>query len=173
MRSKLAAFLQDYDGTHVAVLQEARQACREDSGYLEALVALCFDAEPRVSDAATWILKADLEAGVALEPPLIDLMAASLGGLQAWPAQLHMCQCFEYLTCDLTQAERFFHWAETLTRHPRPFLRAWSLTVMVLVGREIEGFRGEAERALAAAQTDKAASVRARVRHLSERLQSS
>ena len=63
---QLEQYLADYDGKAVSLLSEARAVCQTAPEYLEELVSLCVDPRPFVSDGATWLLKAELEDGLAL-----------------------------------------------------------------------------------------------------------
>jgi len=155
-----------YDGKSVSILSEARVACDRSPAYFEELVALCFDPRPLISAGATWILRAELEGGVVLSPASTSQLVKSLGRLQDWQAQLHICQGAGHLRLTLAQAECFVKWAKTLCDHPRPFLRAWSVSAIVHYGRRYDGVRGDAELVLKTAHEDPAASVRARARKL-------
>ena len=69
-KTTLESRLQDYDGVAVSILSEARIACRTAAGFHDDLIRLCCDQRPAIADGATWILKAELEAGVQLSAPL-------------------------------------------------------------------------------------------------------
>lgn len=166
MPSGLDLHIQDFDGKNITVLAEARVACGSAPGYLEELVALCADPRASVADGATWILKAELEDGLALPQEMTARLVASLDGVQSWQARLHLCQSVEALDLSADQAETVIRWAQALSNHDRPFLRAWSLHVIVTLARRFDSHRAEAEAALAAAEADPAASVRARARRL-------
>ncbi len=162
----LELHLREYDGQAISLLSEARMACKDRTGYLGDLVALCFDPSPTISDGATWILKAELEDGAEMSPELCEQVVASLGALEAWQAVLHICQAADGFPFSAPQAGGFIRWATTFSDHPRPFLRAWSMNSIVVLGRKFEEFRRGGERALAKAENDTAASVRARARRL-------
>ncbi len=168
MQSKLRKCLQEYDGVAVTILSEAMVSCRHQPDYYDELVSLCFDKTQMISDGSTWILKAEVDEGAQLSPDLIRRIVNSLDELHSWQAKLHICQSFDRFNCDPDQTDGFFNWAKELSNHPRPFLRAWSLHVQVLIGLKFEKHRQASERALYAAESDEAASVRARARKLQE-----
>ena len=87
-----------------------------------------------------------------------------------WQSMLHICQSIEWIPLTHEQANRFFQWSQSLTNHSRPFLRAWSLQVLIIIGSKYDTFQEEAIRALKNAHDDKAASVRARARKLQKLL---
>ncbi|MEM8950998.1 MAG: hypothetical protein AAGA21_20025 [Pseudomonadota bacterium] len=119
-----------------------------------------------MSIGATWIIKAELEEGATLSPALTERLIGSLNRLKAWQAMLHVCQIVDDLQLDADQAGRMTDWAKSLAGHSRPFLRAWSVHVRVALGRRFEDYQHEVDVALAAAERDLAASVRARARQL-------
>ena len=164
--SKLEIHLTEYDGKAVSLLSEARAMCQTSPDYIEELITLCADPRPVVSDGATWILKAELEDGLNLSPDLTQRLVGALDNIQSWAASLHLCQSVERLSLTSSQADHFLEWARGFADHPRPFLRAWSLHARVVLGRETDRHHAEAEEALRKAETDKAASVRARARQL-------
>lgn len=169
MSSRLENQLRDFDGVAVSILSEARVHCRDMPEYFDELVTLCFDPQSAVANGATWILKAETEDGIRLAPELVERIARSLDRVQSWQAKLHICQSVEGFQPTADQADRFFAWATSLADHPRPFLRAWSLHVRVVLGLKFEKHLRAAQIALAAADDDKAASVRARARQLRKR----
>ena len=164
--SRLEHRLLEFDGVAVSILSEARMACREESGFHEELLALCFDERSAVADGATWILKAELEDGWELPSDLTDYLAASLRKLHSWQAILHVCQVVEYLLLTPAQASLLMKWVRRQAGHSRPFVRAWALHARVALGRRFKEHHDEAEQALARAEKDTAASVRARARNL-------
>ncbi len=172
MNPSLEERIEAFDGSAVSILSEARAAWRHAPNYLQDVVDLCFDKRASVSDGATWILKAELEEGAQLSPELLEQMVHSLEELRSWQAQLHMCQLFEWLHCSADQADVFLAWVDELRAHPRPFLRAWSLHVQVLIGVQFRDHLNTATAALRAAEDDDAASVRSRVRRLRKLLSS-
>jgi hypothetical protein len=162
--------LEDAAGTSVTLLSEARSAFRGDPEFLNTLTACCLDPDPAVSAGATWILKAELEDGTRLPPPLAVQLVRGLDRLTAWQAMLHICQCTDYLDLARPEARSLCLWAEPLTGHKRPFVRAWALHARVTMGLRHAALMPLAEAALAQAADDPAASVRARARKLSARL---
>ncbi len=164
--SRLEQRLLEYDGIAVSIPSEARITCREEAGFQKELLNLCFDERTAVADGATWILKAELEDGWELPADLTEYLVASLEKLHSWQAILHLCQIVEFLHLTPAQATLFMKWARGYADYNRPFVRAWALHARVVLGRSFEEHRDEAEQALANAEKDPAASVRARARNL-------
>lgn len=162
--------LQDFDGVALTILTEVRAACGDSPGYLDALLQLCIDPRPNMATGATWLLKAEICAGTTLEGPHLDPLTTGLAGLPTWEAQLHICQAIEGFRLSSAQATAVFDWAATLADHHRPFIRAWSVHAMVVLAEGFPMLVGRAEEALSVAETDAAASVKARARNLRKRL---
>lgn len=156
--------LLDFDGKAVTLLSEARTACRDEPGFLSALVGFCADGRADVSAGATWILKAELEDGASLSPPLTARLVASLETITAWQAQLHLCQLISMLSLAPDQAEAVRTWLWPFLSHERPFLRAWALDALC----RLPGARADQtiRDTLYRLESDPAASVRARARKL-------
>ncbi len=166
MTSQLEAGLQEFDGKAVSVLSELRGACGATPDYLDDVIALSADDRPLIARGATWMLKAELEEGAELSPEQTGHLVKMLGSIIEWQAVLHLCQSIEGLKLNEAQAVTFASWAAGYADHQRPFLRAWSLHARTVLGRRFEALWPEADLALTRAETDPAASVRARVRQL-------
>lgn len=164
MRLRLAEF----DGKATTLLGEARAAFGSEDGYIDALIVLAGDQDWPVSAGATWLLKYDLERGATLSEAATAKLIATLGDLRHWSALLHLCQSVRHLRPDETQASVMARWLAPLCAHERPFVRAWALDAVVSLGDRFEPLAPQAQAALAAAGEDRAASVRARARKLTE-----
>jgi len=167
---KLRNRLADYDGRAVTLLGETEAAFGAESGYLDALITLASEAQGHIASGATWLLKSALEQGRSLSGQQVAALSAELhGGLSgdaAWDVQLHICQCVQYLTIPTGSAAEFAVWLEPLLGHRRPFLRAWSLDALFRLSQQHSAYRSDFDAALAVAEQDEAASVRARARKL-------
>ncbi len=158
--------LRAFDGKAITLLSEAEVRHGSVPNYLNELVALSANDERHVSDGATWLLKASLDAGKRLSPAQTDTLLAGLGEITHWSAQLHVCQMLDALTVPGEQAEQVAEWLSGLLGHKRPFLRAWSMSALQSLAAQHSAFEVEARAALEAAKSDTAASVRARARNL-------
>ncbi|MEM8697384.1 MAG: hypothetical protein AAGE05_15285 [Pseudomonadota bacterium] len=163
LRAKIAAF----DGRAVSILGEIEAAESDMAGYMDALITLAADDGPNIAAGATWLVKSALERGRRLSAAQVSALAARLDGIAAWDAQLHICQSIRHLEIDAAAADGFVGWLRPLTRHDRPFLRAWSLDALCHVAAVSGAHAQAAQRSLAVALADSAASVRARARALS------
>ena len=166
MTSTLETLLHDFDGNSVSMLSEARAKCSKQPGYLDELVRLCAHPQAEISNGATWILKAEVDDGFRLDTQHVDTIARALKHLSSWQAHLHICQAIDGFLLTESQVNSFIDWASSLADHPRPFVRAWALHVVVCLGMQFDRFRHLPQQALDRAKDDRAASVRARARNL-------
>jgi len=160
LRERLTA----YDGRSPTIPSEAAAQCRDAPGFLATVVQLVADDDRMVSEAATWTLKAELEAGAKLDRALTDDLIARLYKLEAWQAKLHICQAVSHLDVPKTARETLRSWLTPLLDAERPFLRAWALDGLchlpdTPVSALLDRMAG-----------DPSASVRARVKNLRRQL---
>ena len=164
--SSLLEDLRAYDGKAITLLSEAEARHSGAAGYLAELVALSTHPDAHISDGATWLLKASLEKGGRLPATETAALIANLDQIVEWPAQLHVCQMLEAISVPRAGAHRLADWLSGLLNHERPFLRAWSMSAFQALAAQHPAFAPRAKAALEAAESDPAASVRARARNL-------
>lgn len=162
LRAELAA----YDGRSPTILSELSARHRSDADFLSDLVRFVSDATPVISEGATWIIKAELEAGQTLSPHDVQRLIRALDGVTAWQAQLHICQSLRYIPVQQDQTGELETWLNGMLDAPRPFLRAWAVDALC----KVHGPSAQTMALLLQMETDKAASVRARVRNLKKDL---
>lgn len=160
LRERLTA----YDGRSPTIASETAAQCRDAPCFLDAIIRLASDEDRMVSEAATWILKDELEAGARLDRAMTDGLIAGLDRLEAWQAKLHICQAVSHLDVPKTSRETLRSWLTPLLDAERPFLRAWALDGLchlpdTPVSALLDRMAG-----------DPSASVRARVKNLRRQL---
>ena len=164
--SELLEALRAFDGKAVSILSEARARFGGSDDFLGELATLVASQEGSVSDGATWLIKNCAESGVVPGPEAVAAIVARLDGVDSWGAVLHLCQTAEYFAFTPDQARRFGEWAAEFLDHKRPFLRAWSMDALQRAARQAPDLAPLAEKALIGAESDSAASVRARARNV-------
>ncbi len=164
--SELRGRLESFDGKAVGFLSAAQVAFRGDAGFLSEVVELCCDGSQHVSAGASWMLKDELERGAHLSGEDVAKLLGGLDGVVAWQAQLHLCQCLEYVELSERDALVVARWAHRFETAARPFLRAWSLHLRVILARRFAALAGDGAAARLRGEADEAASVRARMRRL-------
>ncbi|HAE28882.1 MULTISPECIES: hypothetical protein [Hyphomonas] len=162
LKNQLAAF----DRKSPSVLTEAAATYGSGETYFDMLADLSADEDDAVSSGATRLIKHHAENGEALAPDQCVTLANHLDRITAWDAQLHICQSARLLPYPDKVTDRLLTFARPLLAHRRPFLRAWSLDLVCHLAERDPGITAEAEKVLALAEEDPAASVRARARNL-------
>ncbi len=164
--SDLRRDLLAFDGRNLTALGEIAARHEGNLGYLDGLVALADGTNGQVSDGATWLVKAYLEAGGELTKPQCGMLISKLETVENWVSKLHLCQVVRYLSPNVQEAEEIVRWLLPLLSHDRPFLRAWSLDALCHVSALNSAYANRAVEALNSAIRDPAASVRARAKNL-------
>ena len=163
---KILSRLETYDGVATSILTETQKLCNDGPDFLEKIISLIAYPSEKISEGATWILKAEIENGAALPPDYVDLICDKLDHIQSWQAILHILQLSDKLTLTSNQAQMISCWAEKFLDHQRPFLRAWSLNALIKAMMASTANAEIIESILSRAEEDEAASVRARARKL-------
>lgn len=169
--STLFEALCEFDGKAVSILSEARARFGARASFLSELVDLASSQTEHVGDGATWLIKNCLENGERLTPKATLALFSSLNEVAAWQAQLHLCQSFAHFKIPEAAAANAADWLDGLLQHKRPFLRAWSMDAYQHLAIQHLSLVARADVALAEAERDQAASVKARARHARKRRQ--
>ena len=166
MMENLVSELLDHDRKSTSLLKALSKKYRNVPGYAANLVKLSQNENVQVSSGATWLLKAHILENGGLPPKLTTDLIERLDEVTAWESQLHICQSVKALKIPPSHSASLFEWLEQLSSHERPFLRAWSIDAACRVALQIKPLMTQARELLSAAETDPAASVRARAKHL-------
>lgn len=156
--------LAEYDGKLTATLSSIRASFGDREEVLSDLVLLVSHDDARISDGATWLIKDLLDDGVPLTPSQSEAIVGRLDAISSWQAQLHVCQMVRHLEMSASLMDACADWLTGLLASDRPFLRAWSMDALQHIAPQRTTLATRAEAALAAAEQDPAASVRARAR---------
>jgi len=165
---ELRIALVESGGRAVTLLSEAGARYSFQPDYFDCLVTLAADQDDGVSDGATWLIKSHLDGGGALSGIQISRVLSRIDQVQSWAAQLHICQITQYLIISIEDAGHLVNWLQPLLTHSRPFLRAWSLDAFFRISIQHPEFTQRVQECLCTATSDPAASVRARVRNLTD-----
>ena len=162
--TSLEEALGQFDGKATSVLSEIRAVFGDGEAFRDDLVRLAGQGQAPIAAGATWLIKALLDDGVRLTPSQTEALVGALDALRSWQAQLHVCQSVGRLDLSAVQADTCADWAARLVRSDRPFLRAWAMDALQHLASRSLHAKILAEAALAVAEQDPAASVRARAR---------
>lgn len=135
---------------------------------VEALIDAVVDA--RAAVPATWMVLAYLRAGLDLEHRHAASLLRALGRVRADDARLHACQAIAHLEVPARNAEQLARFLRACATGDHAFTRAWAVDAFHRLALQHPRFRAEARAALARAERDPKASVRARARHIAREL---
>ncbi len=166
--TSLGDALRRYDGKTTDILAEIRARFGDRPTFLSELVRLAAHEDAAISDGATWLIKASLDDGTRLTSSDTEALLNHLDKITSWQAQLHICQSARHLDVPTRLANSCADWFAALLTRDRPFLRAWSMDALQELAQRNAELADRAETALAAAEQDTAASVRARTRRWRE-----
>lgn len=164
--TQMQNLLSEFDGRATTILTEIEARCGQQAGYVDALIGFVAAEDANLSEGATWLLKAWLDDKKLLSVSQTRSFLSAVPKVSSWQAQLHICQSIRYLSLPRSDILQIIDWLKPLLHHKRPFLRAWSLDAIVAIAQSHPNYRDLAVEALANAEQDDAASVRARARSL-------
>jgi HEAT repeat protein len=158
--------LRRFDGRHVSALEALSVALPRCDSTVDQLLSAAGFSDTTVQVGATWVLKRWLEEGV----PQVEESAAVLVELLKiachWEVRLHLLQILSQIRIPTRSREALRVLLLRLTADQNKLVRAWALSVYAELADQSEVLRHEVLSALQGAETDCAASVRARVRQI-------
>ena len=170
LRDDLACF----DGKHTDLLERIAVSLSVETKAPPRLIAAAEQAEhDRIAVAATWVLLRLCEGGRAalLGASEIERLCVLLTRTHHWEVRLHILRTLALCepVATSTQALRAMVAAAALkvANDAKPFVRAWAINLLALLGDSLPGARKqEIGRLIGAAEATESASVKARVRQL-------
>lgn len=172
--SELERAIEQFDGKHTAPLEHVAASLAADPMAWDRLIDLTM-ASPhdRIAVAATWVLLSLVKSGrhPKIEGTIVSKLATLLGVVSPWEARLHLLQALGQsgVTDGLTQPQRrsLATTAMKLVEDPKPFVRAWSLNLLGLLGRGLSStLQNRIAIAITMAESSEPASIKARIRQL-------
>src|SRR3984893_3953700 len=158
--------LKQFDGKHTDVLEGILSRHRPTNSFIRALVILVADKEPKIQTAATWLLKRLAENEVQFKAEHLMALFGSLSELTHWISKLHVCQMLQYVAIPKDSDRTVALFLERNLRDENKYLRAWSYNGFYELARRHEKYIAYALEQLERGETDKAASVKARIRNI-------
>lgn len=170
MSSDLRQPLSSWDTKATQPLIDLYQAAAHTDSWLSQLAALCRD--PECERAATWLLKHHLETGGrGLPEDLIGTHLQDLPKLRHWEAQLHGLQYLERLTWPDTARDAVHEFIGSAISSDNKLVRAWGYYTFAVFAEHYPDARQDVADYLEKAhETEKAASIKVRLRKAFERL---
>jgi hypothetical protein len=158
--------LEQFDGKHTDVLEGILSRHRPTNSLIRSLVTLGADKEPRIQTGATWMLKRLAENHVHLKSEYLIALFGSLSELTHWISKLHVCQMLQHVVIPEESEGSVAWFLERNLWDENRFLRAWSYNGFYELARQHEKYIAYALEQLERGETDKAASVKARIRNI-------
>jgi hypothetical protein len=160
MKEEIAA----WDAKAVEPIEATYARYHAQKDFVSDLIALFSDET--CARGATWLLKHCLESGGAgVSAAQSKRVVAQLGALIHWEARLHVLQCLSALTIAPGDAEKVARFIRDGLSDDAKFVRAWSYNGLRELAMQHPAYQKEAHRTLEAAmETEKAASVKVRIR---------
>lgn len=158
--------LSGFTGTEISILSEARAAHRHAPNFLASVVALIAQPDPMLQRAGGWLLLESARDNTINPHDALDASAPHLAGVEDWQCALTLLQLADLIATPLKQPKDWARFATAHFTHKRPFLRAWAVNALCRLAAHHPEHLDAASRALTAARSDTAASVRARARNI-------
>jgi hypothetical protein len=155
-----------FDGKHTAVLERVLSGPRPTNSLIKSLVLLVADKEPRIQTGATWLLKRLAENQAEFKTGHLIALFGSLPELTHWISKLHVCQMLQYVVIPEESAKSITWFLERNLDDENKFLRAWSYNGFYVLARQHERYFDYAMEQIERGETEKAASVKARIRKI-------
>ena len=156
--------LEAYDGKHTDVLEGILSRHRSTSSFVGSLVPLVAEGDQKLQAAATWLLKTMAENDVQFRPDHLVALFGSLSDLTHWISKLHVCQMLQHVAIPDESATNVIWFLDRNLWDENRFLRAWSYNGFYELARQHQKYMPYAMEQLERGETDKAASVKARIR---------
>ena len=167
-RRELELALKNFDGSNLNPLKLALSENVDCPETLEVLLDRMESGSDTERIGASWILL----NRVSLRPWIgAEEQAKALGTLaedSPWQALLHVLQLLPALPLSRRDCQMIFPVVVELTRHSRPFVRAWAHNAVYAVANWEPTLRAKAERVLLQGSRRDSASVRARLRSVAQ-----
>lgn len=163
---QLLQTLEAFDGKHAEPLVELLDGTPATEENIQALLALAEHDQPLVRAGATWVLKQWHAHGVEFSAEMVDGLVLLLGRETEWGSQLHLLQMLSELVIPQASGRQLKASTTKLAVGENKFVRAWAASTLANLADQHPSYRKAALAALAAADQDSAASVKARVRYV-------
>jgi hypothetical protein len=164
----LLAALAQFDGSRAAPLQAWVDTSSINEEIVDVLLTLTETASERIQVGASWVLLNHAQTiGILTEKQRYRLICR-LAKPAHWQVLLHCLQLLSKAPLSDTDARQLYPVTLDLAQHIKPFVRAWSFTVLYKTGEHEPGFRISILEALQNAYPNEKASVQARLRLLAK-----
>ena len=133
-------------------------------------MTLVADEEQTIQAGATWLLKRLAEDHVRFNSAHLIALFGSVSELTHWISKLHVCQMLQHVAIPEESQRNVAWFLERNLWDENKFLRAWSYNGFYELAKQHEKYIAYAMEQLERGETDKAASVKARIRNIRKAL---
>jgi len=158
--------LKSFDGRHTGSLEMILSKHPRRASLIGELVVLMADPDSNIQAGATWLLKRLVEDEVRFKQEHLTVLFGALRELTSWISKLHVCQMLPRLAIPKESAGNVTWFLERNLEDENKFLRAWSYNGFYELARQHREYFDEAIKHVEMGETDRAASVQARIRRI-------
>lgn len=152
------------DSPDAAALEDLLSRHPATHSLVRRLVALVGDET--VQEQATWMLKRLAENHVNLKTSHLIALFGSASELSTWLSKLHVCQMLQHVVIPEESTGSVAWMLERNLMDENRFLRAWSYNGFYELAKQHPKYIDYAMEQLERAETEQAASVKARIRNI-------
>ena len=162
---KVDTIFRTFDGRNTEPFRDVAAALPRTPESLSLLLAMTRDPDDRLRFGSTWVLKDWILAGVAVDGRNAGRLIRALDDPDT-PAMaiVNLLQALPGVRIPTSQAERLHDALGRLAESPVPFVRAWAFNGLDVLAVQRPEYRDLIAPRLVQAESDPAASVRARMR---------
>lgn len=162
LKSKIRA----WDGKSAEYMVTVFAEYNKQRLFLNSLVKMLSD--DTLQSGATWLLKAWVDSGEALQAHHVQQICSQLLNLHHWQAKLHILQCMSAMQISPACEAQVYHFLRLNLTDQNKFVRAWCYNGLYLLAAQYPKYKLETEQFFELAMRDEAASVKARIRQISK-----
>jgi len=153
-----------WDGKSSDVLQSLASKHGKDVDFIETLLELA--AQAKFEAAASWLIKASIQAGSKLNEAQAHRFLKLLPAFTNWQSKIHILQCLHLFRIPPDLKNDIVACLRAGLLDQNKFLRAWTYHGWVVLADQYPEYQDEVRQFVKLALRDEPASVKARIRNL-------
>jgi len=134
--------------------------------FINQLVLLVADDDPKIQIRSTWLLKRLAEEKTAFKSEQLIAMFDSVSALVHWEARLHICQMLQHITIPKGCETKLAWFLVRCVDEKNRYVRAWAYSGFYELAKQHPEYREYSMEQLNRADSEKSAAVKARVRSI-------
>ena len=169
MNARVQQALADYDGKHVDVLEGVLDVTLSAALYKDVLKKVTSD-DPKVADAATWLLRAWVMNGRRLSDDELQAWLDVAKTSDQWAPTLHFLQTLASISLPETLEADIYDFCQGHTSHKNKMVRAWAFNGLSLIALQNGSYLDKTRQSLEKGLKDTSPAVAARVKRSVKRI---